>query len=138
MGTAAIAGSWRPSTAATPGSSGRILNSSAVEAGYSRTVFKEKLERDGEIRGLETTWKKRDGTPIDIRESARAIRAKDGSLLYYEGTVEDVSERKKIEEALRASEEKYRNSSKVSSGTSPSARSKKGPSKRPWGKKKFF
>jgi len=86
----------------------RNLELEGFEAGYSRAGFKDKLDREGEIHGLETVWKRRDGTIIHIRESARAIRAEDGSILFYEGTVEDVSERKKFEEALRASEEKHR------------------------------
>lgn len=86
----------------------RNLEKDGFDAGYSRIGFKDKLEREGEIRGLESVWKRRDGALVHVRESARAIRAEDGSVLFYEGTVEDVSERKKFEEALRASEEKYR------------------------------
>ncbi|MBN1938801.1 MAG: PAS domain S-box protein [Candidatus Aminicenantes bacterium] len=86
----------------------RNLEQEGFEAGYSRTAFRDRLEREGEIRGLEAVWKRKDGTSIHVRESARAIRARDGSVLCYEGTVEDVSERHKFEAALRASEEKYR------------------------------
>jgi PAS domain S-box-containing protein len=86
----------------------RNLEENGFEAGYSRAVFRDRLEREGEIRGLEAAWKRKDGTIIHVRESARAIRGGDGSTLYYEGTVEDVSERHNFEEALRASEEKYR------------------------------
>ena len=45
---------------------------------------------------------------ICIRESAKAIRDKDGNILFYEGTVEDITETKKATEALMASEERYR------------------------------
>jgi len=64
---------------------------------YSRSQFRERIERDGEIMGLETTWKKRDGSIIFIRESARAVCGEEGEVLYYEGTIEDISERKMLE-----------------------------------------
>ena len=41
---------------------------------------------------------------IFIRESARAIRGEDGKSLYYDGIVEDITQRKRAEEALRRSE----------------------------------
>lgn len=86
----------------------RNLEEDGFEAGYSRAMFRERLEREGEIRGLESVWNRKDGTRVHVRESARAIRGEEGTVLFYEGTVEDISERNKFEEALRASEEKYR------------------------------
>jgi len=40
--------------------------------------------------------------------NARAVRDVNGKTLYYEGTIEDISLRKEIEDALRTSEERYR------------------------------
>ena len=34
---------------------------------YPRRLFKERLERDGEIRGLEAVWRRRDGTTVCAR-----------------------------------------------------------------------
>ncbi len=70
----------------------------------SRNVFKEKIEREGEIIGFETKWIGRDGTLIFARENARAIYDKNGSVLYYEGTVEDITEKKEAEEQTRLQE----------------------------------
>jgi PAS domain S-box-containing protein len=81
----------------------RNLEEDGFEAGYPRTGFKEQIEAEGEIRGLESAWKRRDGTPVFVRESAKAIRDAAGNVLYYEGTVEDISDRRKAEDALRAS-----------------------------------
>jgi len=78
------------------------------QASYQRIEFQDRLERDGKVRGLESEWKKRDGTPIFIRESARLVRDDDGKILYYEGTVEDVTDRNRAEESRRTAEEKYR------------------------------
>ncbi len=63
-------------------------------------VFREKIERDGEIRGFESSWFRKDRSVIFIRENARAIYGKDGKILYYEGTIEDITVRKKAEDAL--------------------------------------
>jgi len=65
-----------------------------------RSVFKERIEAEGEVFGLESAWIKRDGTTVFIRESAKVIRDPDGNPLYYEGTVEDITERKKAEEEI--------------------------------------
>lgn len=86
----------------------RNLDEEGFEAGYSRSYFKDTLEREDEIRGLHAVWKRKNGTPIHIRESARAIRAADGAVRYYEGTVEDVSKWKKAEEERAESEALYR------------------------------
>src|SRR6201993_1668809 len=68
---------------------------------YPRSQFKELIEREDEIKGLESKWTRRDGTVIFVRENARAIRGEDGTVLYYEGTVEDITERKGAEERFR-------------------------------------
>ena len=73
-----------------------------------RSVFKELIETEGRIIGLESALVKKDGTVLYVRESARAVRDDSGNILYYEGTVEDITERKRAEESLRESEEKYR------------------------------
>ncbi|NOZ79437.1 MAG: PAS domain S-box protein [Acidobacteria bacterium] len=73
-----------------------------------RAEFKRIIEEKGEIRGLESMWRRRDGAAIYVRESARAVRDSRGQTLYYEGTVEDITERRRTEEALRDSEARYR------------------------------
>ena len=87
----------------------RNLETEEYEPSYSRKIFKEKIEKEGRLEGWETVWRRRDRSAIRVRESATVIRAADGSVLYYDGTVEDISERTKAEEALRESEERFRN-----------------------------
>jgi len=86
----------------------RNLEEEGYEAGYERNEFQTQIEQDGEVRGLESSWRKKDGTPIFIHESAKAIRDSYGKMLYYEGTVEDITERKQAEKLLEENEKKYR------------------------------
>jgi len=78
------------------------------ESGYRRAEICEQLERDGRIIGLECTWRRRDGETLYMRESATVVCDADGSVLFYQGTVEDISEQKLAEDALRESEERFR------------------------------
>ncbi len=86
----------------------RNLENDGFEPGYPRSEFRERIEREGVLKELEAVWKKRDGSSILVCESARVIRASDGKVLYYDGTVEEITERKRAEEALRESEERFR------------------------------
>jgi PAS domain S-box-containing protein len=79
----------------------RNLETDGFDPGYSRQMFKEKIERDGVIKDLESSWLKRDGSTVFVRESARAIRGPDGQVVCYDGIVEDITERKKAEEEAR-------------------------------------
>ena len=79
----------------------RNLEEGGFEPQYFRSDFKERVEVKGRVIGLETDWTRRDGTILSVRESARAIRDEHGNILYYEGTVEDITERKRMEEELR-------------------------------------
>ncbi len=56
------------------------------------------------ITGFESQIYRKDGSVIWISENCRAIRDHQGRLLYYEGTVEDITQRRLAEEALRLKE----------------------------------
>lgn len=87
-----------------------VYNLSRKGAGpyYPREEFVRQVEAEGEVSGLERAWTRMDGRAIYIRESARAVRDPDGNTLYYEGEVEDITERKIAEKALRTSEDRFR------------------------------
>ncbi|MBZ0264348.1 PAS domain S-box protein, partial [bacterium] len=84
----------------------RNLDSEGFESGYSREQFKEIIERDGVVRGYENFWVRLDGKRIYVRESARKVTDDDGKTLYYEGTVEDITDRKFAEEEISRSQQK--------------------------------
>jgi len=74
------------------------LDEISFGSGFSREKFKNLLECEGEIKGLKYLWIRNDNRVIHLYESARAIRGEDGSILYYEGTIEDITERKLLYE----------------------------------------
>ena len=87
----------------------RNLEAEGFSPEFPRSRFHLMIEKQGELRGLESAWKRADGQVIYVRESAKAIRDAGGQILYYEGTVEDITERRWAEEALRLSGEQYQN-----------------------------
>ena len=81
--------------------SARNLEVDGYEPGYPRQAFKERMEREGEVMAFESSWLRKDGTVLGVRESARAVRDRNGKTLYYEGTIEDVTEQRRLEEERR-------------------------------------
>src|SRR6266404_2110334 len=73
-----------------------------------RVELRRLLDQHDTVRGFEFEAYRKDGTKIWMSDNVRAVRNASGKLLYYEGTVEDITERKLAEEALRKSEERYR------------------------------
>jgi PAS domain S-box-containing protein len=92
----------------------RNLQQEGYEPDYPRSKFLEIIEKDGKIVGLESAWNRRNGKALFVRESANAVRDANGRILYYDGTVEDITDRIKTEEALRESEERFSKSFKTS------------------------
>ncbi len=58
------------------------------------------LELEGVVRNFEVQLRRCDGTSIWARDSARAVRNNQSQVLYYEGALEDITERKWAEKAL--------------------------------------
>ena len=72
----------------------------ASKIDYPREKYQDIVETEGIVSGLELQVKKLDGSRIFIRENARIIKDSNGSILYYEGSLEDITERKLLEETL--------------------------------------
>jgi len=82
----------------------RNLQERGYEPETPRALFKEQVERDGNIRGHESAWTRRDGSTLYVRENAQAVRGEDGRVLYYEGTIEDITERRRLQAHLQQSQ----------------------------------
>ncbi len=78
-----------------------------------RAEFVRLLAEQKTVTGFEAQVYRKNGSIIWISESVRAIYDAHGGLLGYEGSVEDITERKRAEEALRQTEEQLRQSQKM-------------------------
>lgn len=76
-----------------------IANRLYVHSGR-RDDFKALIRRNGKVRDFESEVYRCDGSTIWISENAHAVCAPDGAVLYYEGTVEDISERRQYQAQL--------------------------------------
>jgi len=73
-----------------------------------RKRFNKKMLKDGFVRNEELQLKKKDRTPFYGSVSAVAVKDEKGKVKYYDGMIEDITERKKVEKKLKESEERYR------------------------------
>jgi diguanylate cyclase (GGDEF)-like protein/PAS domain S-box-containing protein len=64
------------------------------------------LLREGEIRNAEYPLRRRDGRVITVLENARIVHDEAGRVLGFEGTLADVTERKRAELAVHAEKER--------------------------------
>ncbi len=59
-----------------------------------RKEFARLTAQEGIVRGFEAQLRRKDGSIIWLSENTRAVNDADGRLLYYEGTLEDITDRK--------------------------------------------
>lgn len=68
---------------------------------HRRAEFVRLIAEKGSVSEFESQIYRRDGSVVWISEKAYAVRDAQGKLLYYEGLIEDITQRKLIEEALQ-------------------------------------
>jgi PAS domain S-box-containing protein len=70
-----------------------------------RDQFTSLMQQNGRVAAFESQVYRSDGAVIWIAESCREVRTSSGLLLYYEGTVEEITDRKRTEQELLAAKE---------------------------------
>jgi PAS domain S-box-containing protein len=70
--------------------------------------FKREMEANGSLQDFEVNLKKKDGTVMTCLLFVTAKRENGGEIVGYQGMIRDVTKARATEEALRQSEEKYR------------------------------
>src|ERR1019366_7307686 len=60
-----------------------------------RKVFKRLIAAQGFVAGFEYQARRKDGSDVWISENARTVRDATGRILYYEGTLLDIAERRR-------------------------------------------
>ena len=70
-----------------------------------REDFVRAMAEQGSVTGFESQIYRKDGNVRWISENAREVRDPKGELLYYEGTIEDITDRKEAEAAQQAAKE---------------------------------
>jgi len=81
-----------------------------------RAAFKALLERDGRIAGFESeVYRHKTRERIWVSENAWVVRDRAGRTLFYEGTVIDITERRRAAQALADNEERFRDFAETAS-----------------------
>ncbi len=62
--------------------------------------FVNQVQEEGFVKDFEVKLKRKDGVPIDALITANARRNDGGKIIAYEGTIKDISDRKRMEEEL--------------------------------------
>jgi PAS domain S-box-containing protein len=71
-----------------------------------RKSYMDAIEKDGFVENFEVKLKKKDGTLMDCLLTGTTQKDNEGNVRCYQGIIRDETERKRVEKALRDSEEK--------------------------------
>jgi PAS domain S-box-containing protein len=77
------------------------------DKGHAEALIKGFLSH-GKLLCVERTWKRGDGTLVDVEMNISSIKDAAGNMIGAMASLRDISLRKKAETALRLSEERYR------------------------------
>lgn len=78
------------------------------EDSSEREAFSDNLLKKGSVSGVELRLRKLDGTLLWGSVTARVVYGEKGKPAYFDCTLEDITEKKMAEDAVRDSEEKFR------------------------------
>lgn len=83
----------------------QVTRSSAYVREQDGRRFEERIRESDRVTGFESQMQRRDGEVIDVLENARLVE-EPGQAPYIEGTISDVTERKRAERAVFAAKER--------------------------------
>ncbi len=78
-----------------------------------RKSWQTLMSQEGIVRNFQKQLRQRDGAAIWVEENARAICDAEGRVLFYEGSFQEIMERKRAEEEMTALQEQLRQSQKM-------------------------
>jgi PAS domain S-box-containing protein len=90
------------------------LESGSLHADEGRAEFKKIMYEHGIVRNFESKWRKKNGDKIDIIENAQAVKDPTGEIIYYDGFIENITERKRAERELLESRQQYQTLTHIS------------------------
>ncbi|MGA2056775.1 MAG: PAS domain S-box protein [Bradyrhizobium sp.] len=66
----------------------------------ARVQYQHLMQRDGMVREFEYQVRRRDGSILWLSDSATVVRDEAGEIIRYEGTVRDITDQRRAEEAI--------------------------------------
>jgi PAS domain S-box-containing protein len=80
-----------------------------------REILLKKILEQGFVENYEIKGKKKDGTSVHVLVNSTTLKDATGNVVGLQGSIKDISERKRAEQALRESEERFARLSSVAS-----------------------
>ena len=71
-----------------------------------RETYVRRMESEGEVRNDEYVLRRKDGSMLVVVDNGRVVRDKHGRVVGFEGTIADITERKKAETAVFQAKER--------------------------------
>jgi len=68
------------------------------ETNGERAELLGELLQAGDVQSMDLTWRRRDGSTVFVHESIKIARGPTGEIVSFEGSVEDITERRQLEE----------------------------------------
>ena len=93
-----------------------LVNTPAIDLyvdPFDRDRWRAEMARNGFVRNFDIRMRRRDGAHIWARETTHAKRTADGTIVLFEGALEDISERVEAEQRLHTSEAQLRQALKM-------------------------
>ncbi len=76
---------------------------------HQRQIFQQRMRHDGAVKNfVSEIWRHKTRERIWISENAHTVHDADGTALYYEGTVEDITDRMRDQQALQHNADELR------------------------------